>query len=74
MWNVLEGHGFALLLANPKQVNALQGRKSDRSFLGSKRSAGVNRTVHRGSADCGETTPDKLSWKVKGHRMWTVST
>jgi transposase len=30
VWNVLEGHGFAVLLANPKQVKALQGRKSDR--------------------------------------------
>lgn len=29
VWNVLEGHGFDLLLVNPKQVKALQGRKSD---------------------------------------------
>jgi len=30
VWNVLEGHGFRLLLVNPAQVKALQGRKSDR--------------------------------------------
>lgn len=29
VWNVLEGHFGKLLLANPKQVKALQGRKSD---------------------------------------------
>jgi transposase len=29
IWNVLEGHGFQLILANPKQVKALHGRKSD---------------------------------------------
>jgi len=29
VWNVLEGHGFRLLLVNPQQVKALQGRKSD---------------------------------------------
>lgn len=29
VWNVLEGHFDQLLLANPKQVKALQGRKSD---------------------------------------------
>ncbi len=29
VWNVLEGHGFDLMLVNPKQVKALQGRKSD---------------------------------------------
>jgi transposase len=30
IWNVLEGHGFQLILANPKQVKALHGRKSDK--------------------------------------------
>lgn len=30
VWNILEGHGFRLLLVNPAQVKALQGRKSDR--------------------------------------------
>lgn len=30
VWNVLEGHGFELLLANPQQVKALHGRKSDK--------------------------------------------
>lgn len=30
VWNVLEGEGFRLLLVNPAQVKALQGRKSDR--------------------------------------------
>jgi transposase len=30
IWNVLEEHGFRLLLVNPAQVKALQGRKSDR--------------------------------------------
>ncbi len=30
IWNVLEGHGFRLVLANPKQVKALHGRKSDK--------------------------------------------
>jgi transposase len=30
LWNVLEGQGFELLLANPKQVKALHGRKSDK--------------------------------------------
>ena len=30
VWNVLEGHGFHLVLANPKQVKALHGRKSDK--------------------------------------------
>jgi len=30
VWNVLEGQGFRLLLVNPAQVKALQGRKSDR--------------------------------------------
>ena len=30
LWNVLEGHGFHLILANPKQVKALHGRKSDK--------------------------------------------
>lgn len=30
VWNVLEAHGFRLLLVNPAQVKALQGRKSDR--------------------------------------------
>ena len=30
VWNVFEGHGFRLLLVNPAQVKALQGRKSDR--------------------------------------------
>jgi transposase len=29
VWNVLEEHGFGLLLVNPAQVKALQGRKSD---------------------------------------------
>src|ERR1039458_7799694 len=29
VWNVLEGQGFRLLLVNPQQVKALQGRKSD---------------------------------------------
>lgn len=29
VWNVLEDHGFQLLLVNPAQVKALQGRKSD---------------------------------------------
>jgi len=29
VWNVLEEHGFRLLLVNPIQVKALQGRKSD---------------------------------------------
>jgi transposase len=29
IWNVLDEHGFQLLLANPAQVKALQGRKSD---------------------------------------------
>lgn len=29
LWNVLDGHGFELLLANPAQLKALQGRKSD---------------------------------------------
>lgn len=29
VWNVLEGQGFELMLVNPKQVKALQGRKSD---------------------------------------------
>ena len=30
VWNVLDGHGLVLLLANPGQVKALQGRKSDK--------------------------------------------
>ena len=30
IWNVLDGHGFHLVLANPKQVKALHGRKSDK--------------------------------------------
>ena len=30
VWNVLEGQGFRLLLVNPAQVKALQGRKSDK--------------------------------------------
>ena len=30
VWNVLEEQGFRLLLVNPAQVKALQGRKSDR--------------------------------------------
>ena len=30
IWNVLEGHGFHLVLANPKQVKALHGCKSDK--------------------------------------------
>jgi len=30
VWNVLEEQGFKLLLVNPAQVKALQGRKSDR--------------------------------------------
>lgn len=30
VWNVLEGHGFELLLVNPQQVKALHGRKSDK--------------------------------------------
>jgi len=30
VWNVLEGHRMQLLLVNPAQVKALQGRKSDR--------------------------------------------
>jgi transposase len=30
LWNVLDGHGFHLILANPKQVKALHGRKSDK--------------------------------------------
>ena len=30
VWNVLDNHGFKLLLANPGQVKALQGRKSDK--------------------------------------------
>lgn len=29
IWNVFDGHGFELLLVNPAQVKALQGRKSD---------------------------------------------
>ena len=29
VWNVLEVGGFAMLLVNPAQVKALQGRKSD---------------------------------------------
>jgi transposase len=29
VWNVLENHGFRLLLVNPAQVKALQGRKTD---------------------------------------------
>lgn len=29
VWNILEGQGFRLLLVNPAQVKALQGRKSD---------------------------------------------
>jgi transposase len=29
LWNILDGHGFQLLLVNPAQVKALQGRKSD---------------------------------------------
>jgi transposase len=29
VWNVVEGHRFRLLLVNPAQVKALQGRKSD---------------------------------------------
>ena len=29
VWNVLEEHGFRLVLVNPAQVKALQGRKSD---------------------------------------------
>src|SRR3954447_10883894 len=29
LWNVLEDQGFRLLLVNPVQVKALQGRKSD---------------------------------------------
>lgn len=29
VWNVLDEHGFELLLVNPTQVKALQGRKSD---------------------------------------------
>ena len=30
VWNILEGHGLDLLLANPQQVKALHGRKSDK--------------------------------------------
>jgi transposase len=30
LWNVLEGQGFELLLANPKQFKVLHGRKSDK--------------------------------------------
>ena len=30
VWNVLEEHGFVLVLANPQQVKALHGRKSDK--------------------------------------------
>jgi transposase len=30
LWSVLDEHGFRLLLANPAQVKALHGRKSDR--------------------------------------------
>lgn len=30
LWNVLEGHGFELILVNPTQVKALHGRKSDK--------------------------------------------
>ena len=30
VWNVVEGHGFRLVLANPQQVKALHGRKSDK--------------------------------------------
>jgi transposase len=30
IWNVLEGQGFRLILANPQQVKALHGRKSDK--------------------------------------------
>jgi transposase len=29
VWNVLEDEGFRLLLLNPAQVKALNGRKSD---------------------------------------------
>lgn len=29
LWNVLENEGFRLLLVNPAQVKALQGRKRD---------------------------------------------
>ena len=29
LWNILDGHGFELLLVNPAQVKAMQGRKSD---------------------------------------------
>ena len=29
VWNVLDGHGLELILVNPTQVKALQGRKSD---------------------------------------------
>ena len=30
VWNVVEGRGFRLVLANPQQVKALHGRKSDK--------------------------------------------
>jgi len=30
IWKILDGHGFGLVLANPKQVKALHGRKSDK--------------------------------------------
>lgn len=126
VWNVLEGHGFELLLANPMQVKALHGRKSDKrdaeriaQFLQDRRLDGsfvpppeirrlrdmlryrLNLLEQRNethnkirdlfetagykftcvAADlmsvtgqniiqaliAGETSPDKLSWKVRGH-------
>ena len=125
VWNVLEGHGFELLLANPMQVKALHGRKSDKrdaeriaQFLQDRRLDGsfvpppeirrlrdmlryrLNLLEQRNethnkirdlfetagykftcvAADlmsvtgqniikaliAGETSPDKLSWKVRG--------
>jgi transposase len=125
VWNVLEGHGFELLLANPMQVKALHGRKSDKrdaeriaQFLQDRRLDGSfvpppeirrlrdmlryrlnlleqRNEIHNKIRDlfetagykftcvaadlmsvtgqniikaliAGETSPDKLSWKVRG--------
>jgi transposase len=54
VWNVLEGH-FALTLANPQQVKALVGRKSDK-----KDSRRIAEFLHDGRLDASFVPPQEF--------------
>ena len=66
VWNVLEEQGFRLLLVNPAQVKALQGRKTDR-----RDAQRIAESLQDGRLDPSFVPPREIRelWQLLRHRL-----